>query len=451
MKKRQIKQQDKLPLFTTNQMDANEFVFTSLVKLCRILGPRYVAHHLATKADKRHFWVYSDGSRCPFVLAVLLSLALLVLVAGCQPPQVPKYDATPSPSALRIAYLDGKNLHMMKTDGSDITLLARDLQPTECAPYYISPDGQWVAYQQADGGLLAVPTSGGAPIMLSDAIAGSVSWFPDSSGVVYTLDDDVYAQWLDTSQPPQALAVGGRRYLFPAWSPDGKYIAFLETTTDPGVYNVILIHSDGTGWRTLGATAPRSSEKALCPDIVVWSPDSTRFLVDLGEPPFAFYVTGGSPVQMGAGSSPTNHAWSPDGRSLTYQDELGQLWLAKADGSDHRLLTGFPVSEAIWSPQDSQVAFIAQRDDDVALEIIDVQSGDIHSLTSGDNFVESSPHWTPDGTYLIFARYVARDQTSSADAEGASSAGIWRVAVDSSASPQRLALTGGAIQVFAIR
>ncbi len=432
-------------------MDVNEFVFTPLVKLCRILGSRYVAHQLATKADKRHFWGYSDGSRRPFVLAVLLSLALLVLVAGCQPPQVPKYDATPSPSALRIAYLDGKNLHMMKTDGSDITLLARDLQPTECAPYYISPDGQWVAYQQADDGLLVVPISGGSPIMLSDAIAGSVSWFPDSSGVVYTLDDDVYAQWLDTSQPPQALAVGGRRYFFPTWSPDGKYIAFLETTTDPGVHNVILIHSDGTGWRTLGATAPQSSEKALCPDIVVWSPDSTRFLVDLGEPPFAFYVAGGSPVQMGAGSSPTNHAWSPDGRSLTYQDELGRLWLAKADGSDHRLLTDFPISEAIWSPQDSQVAFIAQRGDDVALEIIDVQSGEIHSLTSGDNFVESSPHWTPDGTYLIFARYVARDQTSSSDAEGPPSAGIWRVAADGSAPPQRLALTGGAIQVFAIR
>jgi len=450
MKKRQIKQQDKLPLFTTNQMDANEFVFTPLVKLCRHFGLHHVAYQLGTRAGKRHFWGYSGGLRRPFALAVLLSLALLLLVVACQPPQVPKYESTPSPSALRIAYLDGKNLHMMKTDGSESTLLARDLQPTECAPYYISPDGRWVAYQQADDGLWAVPTSGGSPIMLSDAIVGSVSWFPDSSGVVYTLDDDVYAQWLDTSQPAQALAVGGRRYLFPAWSPDGKYIAFLETTTDPNVYNVILIQSDGTGWRTLGATAPQSSEKALCPDIVVWSPDSTRFLVDLGEPPFAFYVAGGSPVQVGAGSSPTNHAWSPDGRSFTYQDELGQLWLARADGSDHRLLTDFPVSEAIWSPQHSQVAFIALRDD-VALEVIDVQTGEIRSLTSGDNLIDSSPDWTPDGTHLIFARSVPNDQTPPSDAEGSPSEGIWRIAVDGSTPPQRLASTGGAIQVFAIR
>jgi Tol biopolymer transport system component len=451
MKKRRIKRQDKLPFLTTNQMDANEFVSTPLVKLCCILRPQCIKHQPATETGRRDFLGSFDGSRRSFVGAVLLSLALLLFVSGCEPPQVPEYDATPSPSALRIAYLDGTNLHMMKTDGSDVTLLARDLQPTECAPYYISPDGQWVAYQQADDGLWAAPTTGGTPVMLSDELAGSVSWFPDSSGVVYTLNDDVYAQWLDTSQPPQPLAVGGRRYLFPTWSPDGKYIAFLETTTDPDVYNVILIQSDGTGWRTLGATAPQTSESRLCPDVVVWSPDSTRFLVDFGDPPFVFYVSGGSPVQMGAGLFPTNHAWSPDGRSLTYQDEFDRLWLTKADGSDYRQLTDFPVSEAVWSPPDSQVAYVAQRSGDTALEIIDVQTGEMRPLSGGDDYAESSPHWTPDGAHLIFARYVAQNQPASAETEGPPSAGIWRVAADGSTPPQRLALTGDAVQVFAIR
>lgn len=338
---------------------------------------------------------------------------------------------------------------MMQIDGTNITLLARDLQPTECAPYYISPDGQWIAYQQAGDGLWLMPTTGGSPVVLSDVIAGSVSWFPDSSGVVYTRNDDVYAQWLDPSQPPQPLAVGGRRYLFPTWSPDGQYIAFLETTSDQDIFNVILIQSDGTGWRTLGATAPQSSEKRLCPSIITWSPDSTRFLVDFGEPAFAFYVAGGSPVQMGSGPAPTKHAWSPDGRSLTYQDELNRLWLAKADGSEHRLLTDFPVSEAAWSPQDSQVSYIAQHDDDVALEIVNVETGETRSLTSADNYIESNPRWTPDGALLIFARHIAQDQLSSA--EGQVSAGIWHVPADGSTSPQRLALSGDAVQVFAIR
>ena|GEM_PF-2543371 len=383
--------------------------------------------------------------------AVLLSLAVLLLAVGCEPPQVPEYEATPSPSALRIAYLDGGSLHMMRTDGTDITLLARNLQPTECAPYYISPDGRWVAYQQADDGLWVVPTTGGSSIMLSDAAPGSVSWFPDSSGVIYTLNDDVYAQWLDTSQPAQPLAVGGRRYLFPTWSPDGKYIAFLETTSDPEVYNVILIQSDGTGWRTLGTTAPQSSERHLCPDIVVWSPDSTRFLVDFGEPAFAFYVAGGSPVQIGSGASPTNHAWSPDGRSLTYQDDLNRLWLARADGSEQRLLTEVPVSEAVWSPHDSQIAYIAHRGDDTVLEIINVETGEILPLTSGGGYVEGSPHWTPDSAFLIFARYSTEDQGASDATQGHASSGIWLVPADGSAPAERLALTGDAIQVFPIR
>jgi Tol biopolymer transport system component len=154
---------------------------------------------------------------------------------------------------------------------------------------------------------------------------------------------------------------------------------------------------------------------------------------------------------MGAGLSPTNHAWSPDGRSLTYQDELDRLWLTKADGSDHKQLTDFPVSDAVWSPPDSKVAYLAQGSGDTALEIIDVQTGESRSLTSGDGFLESSPHWTLDGTYLIFARHVAQDQPASTETEGPLSAGIWRVPADGSAPPQRLALTGDAVQVFAIR
>jgi Tol biopolymer transport system component len=383
----------------------------------------------------------------------MLSVIVSGLIVSCSPPQVPEYEGVPSPSAIRIAFLDGSSLNLMKTDGTQITLLAQELEPTECAPYYISPDGQWAAYQQASDGLWVVPTTGGSPIMVTDAMAGSVSWFPDSSGVVYTLDDDVYAQWLDLSQPPQALAVGGRRYLFPTWSPDGNYIAFLETTADHNIFNVILIQSDGTGWRTLGTTAPEPSERPLCPDIIRWSPDSTRFLVDFGQPAFAFYVAGGSPVQIGAGPAPANHAWSADGHSLIYQDESNHLWLATADGGDHRPLTNFPVSQAAWSPQESQVAYVAQRDSDTALELVNVETGETRSLTSPDNYIEGDPHWTPDGAFLIFVRRqpslsVEQESTTTAPQ---SSASIWRVAADGSAPPQRLVLTGDAPQLFAIR
>jgi Tol biopolymer transport system component len=372
------------------------------------------------------------------ILALLVAAALM---AGCQIPQVPDYTATPPPAAMRIAYLDGDDLNLMEADGSHSTLLARHLQPTGCAPYYVSPNGHQVAYQQAEGGLLVNSTEGGQPVVLTDKRVGSVSWFPDSSGVVYTLNDDVYAQWLDTSQPPQALAVGGRRYLFPTWSSDGKYIAFLETTAESDIFNVILIQSDGTGWRTLGTTAPQSSERRLCPDVIAWSPDSTRFLVDLGEPAFVFYVAGGSPVQVGTGVMPIHHAWSSDGRRLTYQDKGGTLWMVKADASDPKQLTDFPVKQAVWSPQNGQIAYIAQHGDTFALEIADTATGKIHSATGADSYVESSPRWTPDGAFLVFVRRTVQGQA----------AGIWRVPADGSAPPRRLSLIGDNIQVFAIR
>jgi hypothetical protein len=94
---------------------------------------------------------------------ILAFLAAAVLMVGCQIPQVPDYTATPPPAAMRIAYLDGDDLNLMEADGSHSILLARNLQPTGCAPYYVSPNGHQVAYQQADGGLLVNSTDGGQP------------------------------------------------------------------------------------------------------------------------------------------------------------------------------------------------------------------------------------------------------------------------------------------------
>lgn len=375
------------------------------------------------------------------VWAILAILFVASLIGGCQPPQVPEYDAPPLPSAVRLAFLDDNNLSVMDADGTNITILARDLRPTECAPYYVSPNGQWIAYQRADEGLWIVPTAGGTPMKLSDAMVGSVSWFPDSSGVVYTLNDDVYAQLLDDSQPPQALAAGGRRYLFPTWSPDGKYIAFMETTNDSSVFNVILIQSDGSSWRTLGPTAPQSSEKNLCPDVISWSPDSTRFLVDWGEPAFVFYVSGGSPVQAGTGTAPTRHVWSSDGRSLAFRDEVGHLLTAKVDGRDQKQLTDFPVSQATWAPQGGLITYVANRGENTQIEVVSVETGEIRSITGIDDYIESSPHWTPDGTSLIFVRHTVQGQ----------SAGIWHASVDGTGVSKRLALTGDNVQIFAIR
>ena len=136
---------------------------------------------------------------------------------------------------------------------------------------------------------------------------------------------------------------------------------------------------------------------------------------------------------------------------MTYQDDLNRLWLARADGSEQRLLTEVPVSEAVWSPHDSQIAYIAHRGDDTVLEIINVETGEILPLTSGGGYVEGSPHWTPDSAFLIFARYSTEDQRASDATQGHASSGIWLVPADGSAPAERLALTGDAIQVFPIR
>jgi len=254
------------------------------------------------------------------------------------------------------------------------------------------------------------------------------------------LRDDIYVHWLKPPSPPRAIRTGGRRFLFPTWSPDGSYIAFLETT-EAGVFSVNIVKSDGTGWRTLGTTAVTIGEVKLCPDIVAWSPDGTRLLVDYGQPAFVYYVAGGTPIQVGGSDSVSIHRWSPDGQELAFKGTGDGLWLIKADGSEQRPLVTEAIDEFAWGPGQRLIVYntvkIRNLND---LWVIDMDRGEKRQLTVNDPYVELAPAWTPEGSRIVFQR---------ADLQG-NEAGIWSVAPDGT-DLQQLSSVGTAVQVFAVR
>jgi Tol biopolymer transport system component len=369
-----------------------------------------------------------------------LAIVLGVISTACKPPKPPEYEAPPPPSAVHIAYLQEDELWVAKTDGTESRKIAENLVSTECAPYYLSPDGRWVAYQTTDNKLWLATTDGLQQRKLVDQAVNSVSWFPDSQGLVYSWQDNIYVYWLTTSEPPQAVAVGCRNFMFPTWSPDGMYIVVLESQgTD--IFNVVLVQSDGTGWRVLGTTSLPETPGPLCPGIIAWSPDSTRIIVDYGEPVFIFYVAGGTPIQANGGDGGHNYYWSPDGKVIAFRGSDDSLWLMDADGASSQKIVAEPVRDIAWSPGGNLIAYTEKGADGLGdLWVVDVGSGARQQLARDDPFIENSPAWTPDGTTLIFERKTA-------DGEAA---GIWRVGADAS-DLQRIVEAGKNAQVFVLR
>ena len=144
---------------------------------------------------------------------------------------------------------------------------------------------------------------------------------------------------------------------------------------------------------------------------VAVSPDGSQLLVldaqtsATDTPLWSLPILGGSPRRLGdtAGRS---GAWSPDGEKLAYSDG-GDLFLAKADGTDSRklLTTRNFIQHLVWSPDASHLQFDAQENKDIgpySLWEVLVDGTGLHRLLPGGPNSACCGRWTPDGKYLVF-------------------------------------------------
>lgn len=138
----------------------------------------------------------------------------------------------------------------------------------------------------------------------------------------------------------------------PRWSPDGNAIAFLSNRE--GDDRIFLMAPDGTGQRRLGQAAatlvrreggegPRFTEEEPA-----WSPDGRRiaFTVREMDRPARIWVvdleTGDRAALTDGTANDVMPAWSPDGRYIAFASDRDgdlELYLMRADGSAATRLT----------------------------------------------------------------------------------------------------------------
>lgn len=201
---------------------------------------------------------------------------------------------------------------------------------------------------------------------------------------------------------PRPLLTSTQPIMSPAWSHDGKQIAYVSfENITPAVY----VHDVGSGARRAVSKFPGINGAPA------WSPDNNQLALVLsksGNPKiYILNLANGNLKQMTQGTSiDTEPNWSPDGKSLIFTSDRGggpQIYrLSLSDGKTERVtFSGNYNARASFTPDGQHIVMIHRE----AGQMYNIATQDLGTGTlqilSRSGF-DSSPSIAPNGRMVLF-------------------------------------------------
>ncbi len=206
---------------------------------------------------------------------------------------------------------------------------------------------------------------------------------------------------------PKILLESTEPLLSPAWSPDGKQLAYVSFESRN---SAIYVQDILSGQRRLVASSPGINSAPA------WSPDGSRLALTLskgGDPEiFILHLGSGTLQQLTRNRAiDTEPTWSPDGKKIAFTSDRGggpQVYEIELPDNRPRRITfnGVYNARPRYSPDGTSMVMIHGENRRYRIAMLDLQSGYMNVLT--ETRLDESPSFSPNGSMIIYATTVYR-------------------------------------------
>jgi Tol biopolymer transport system component len=193
----------------------------------------------------------------------------------------------------------------------------------------------------------------------------------------------------------------------PNWTPDGKYLIYNRN----GLLYRFDLASGTPAVLDTGFADRNNNDHVL-------SFDGTRIGIshhagsDGASRVYTLPIEGGTPAQVTPEGPSYLHGWSPDGAFLTYTAERGDgnydiYVIPAAGGEEVRLTSGEGLDDGSeYSPDGKHIYFNSVRSGSMEIWRMQPDGSDQEQVTD-DAFNNWFPHFSPDGSQIVFLSYLA--------------------------------------------
>lgn len=193
---------------------------------------------------------------------------------------------------------------------------------------------------------------------------------PKTAQIVFTAygrdgnQADIYTMDINSGRQRNLTKDAIADEVHPAWSPDGRKIAFVSNRD--GNLNIYVMDADGKNVHQLTDHPASDLHPAWSPNGQEIAFQSTR---DGNIDIYVMDTNGGNihrlPHRLAFDITP---AWSPNGRKIAFVSYGSgvnfAIYIMDADGSDIERLTNYPAEFPVWSPDGKQLAFDSNKNRD---------------------------------------------------------------------------------------